>query len=95
MATSKGHNQDKEHVKKFSSVCSPSPPHHLAPATICHYKLTVALMVENLPANTGDAGLIPGSGRSPGGGTVVLEKTLQSPLDCKEIKPVHPKENQP
>ena len=25
---------------------------------------------------------------------VVLEKTLQSPLDCKEIKPVHPKGNQ-
>ena len=25
--------------------------------------------------------------------TVVLEKTLESPLDCKEIKPVHPKEN--
>ena len=25
---------------------------------------------------------------------VVLEKTLESPLDCKEIKPVHPKENQ-
>ena len=23
--------------------------------------------------------------------TVVLEKTLESPLDCKEIKPVHPK----
>ena len=23
-----------------------------------------------------------------------VEKTLQSPLDCKEIKPVHPKENQ-
>ena len=27
--------------------------------------------------------------------TVVLEKTLQSPLDCKEIKPVNPKRNQP
>ena len=27
--------------------------------------------------------------------TVVLEKTLESPLDCKEIQPVHPKENQP
>ena len=27
--------------------------------------------------------------------TVVLEKTLESPLDCKEIKPVNPKENQP
>ena len=26
--------------------------------------------------------------------TVVLEKTLESPLDCKEIKPVHPKWNQ-
>ena len=25
--------------------------------------------------------------------TVVLEKTLGSPLDCKEIQPVHPKEN--
>ena len=27
-------------------------------------------------------------------GTVVLEKTLESPLDCKEIQPVHPKGNQ-
>ena len=26
--------------------------------------------------------------------TVVLEKTLESPLDCKEIKPIHPKVNQ-
>ena len=27
--------------------------------------------------------------------TVVLEKTLESPLDCKEIQPVHPKEMSP
>ena len=27
--------------------------------------------------------------------TVVLEKTLEGPLDCREIKPVKPKENQP
>ena len=27
--------------------------------------------------------------------TMVLEKTLESPLDCKEIKPVNPKLNQP
>ena len=27
-------------------------------------------------------------------GTVVLEKTLQSPLGCKEIQPVHPKGTQ-
>ena len=26
--------------------------------------------------------------------TVVLEKTLESPLDCREIKPAKPKENQ-
>ena len=28
----------------------------------------MALAVKNLPANAGDAGLIPGLGRSPGGG---------------------------
>ena len=28
----------------------------------------VAQVIKNLPANAGDAGLIPGSGRSPGGG---------------------------
>ena len=27
--------------------------------------------------------------------SVMLEKTLESPLDCKEIKPVNPKGNQP
>ena len=26
--------------------------------------------------------------------TVVLEKTLESPLDCKEMQPIHPKGNQ-
>ena len=26
--------------------------------------------------------------------TAVLEKTPESPLDCKELKPIHPKENQ-
>ena len=26
---------------------------------------------------------------------MVLEKTLESPLDCKEIKPVNPRGNQP
>ena len=27
--------------------------------------------------------------------TVVLEKTLERPLDCKEFQPVHPERNQP
>jgi len=26
---------------------------------------------------------------------VVLKKTLEGPLDCREIKPIHPKGNQP
>ena len=26
---------------------------------------------------------------------MVLEKALESPFDCKEIQPVHPKEDQP
>ena len=26
---------------------------------------------------------------------MVLEKTIESPLDCKEIQPVHPKGDQP
>ena len=26
---------------------------------------------------------------------MVLEKTPESPLDCKEVQPVHPKENSP
>ena len=25
---------------------------------------------------------------------MVLEKTLESPLDCKEIQPIHPKRDQ-
>ena len=36
----------------------------------------------------------PPTGRVLNFRTVVLEKTLESPLDCKEIQPVHPKRNQ-
>ena len=32
--------------------------------------------------------------KAEGKRTVVLEKTLESPLDYKEIQPVHPKGNQ-
>ena len=32
--------------------------------------------------------------KAEGKKTVVLEKALESPLDCKEIQPVHPKGNQ-
>ena len=40
-------------------------------------------MVKNLPANAGDAGLIPGSGRSPGVGnsTPLQYSCLENPMD--------------
>ena len=46
----------------------------------------MALVVKNLPANTGDireAGLIPGSGRSPGGGhgNPLQYSCLENPMD--------------
>ena len=46
----------------------------------------VALVVKNLPANAGDmrdAGLIPGSGRSPGGGqgNTLQYSCLENPMD--------------
>ena len=43
----------------------------------------VALMVKNLPAKTGDAGSIPGSGTSPGGGhgNPLQYSCLENPVD--------------
>ena len=46
----------------------------------------VVLVVKNLPANAGDirdAGLIPGSGRSPGGGqgNALQYSCLENPVD--------------
>ena len=40
-------------------------------------------MVKNLPANAGDAGLIPGSGRSPreGNGNPLHYSCLENPID--------------
>ena len=40
-------------------------------------------VVKNTPANTGDTGLIPGLGRSPGegNGTLILDSCLGNPMD--------------
>ena len=38
-------------------------------------------MVKNLPANTGDLGPIPESGRSPGGRNGYLYSCLENPMD--------------
>ena len=39
-------------------------------ASVQHAGNITCSLVKNLPVNAGDAGLIPGSGRSPGGGNV-------------------------
>ena len=43
-------------------------------------------MVKNLPANAGDAGLIPGSGRYSGGGNgnPLQYSCLENPMDGEE-----------
>ena len=43
----------------------------------------MALVVKNPPTNAGDPGLIPGSGRSPGGGhgNSLQYSCLENPMD--------------
>ena len=43
----------------------------------------LTLVVKNLPASVGDAGLIPGLGRSPGGGpgNLLQYSCLENPVD--------------
>ena len=43
----------------------------------------MVLVVKNLPANAGDTGSIPGSGRSPGGGNgnPLQYSFLENPMD--------------
>ena len=49
------------------------------------------LMFVHLGGQFGQRHLIPMATRH----IVLREKTIESPLDCKEIRPVHPKGNQP
>ena len=46
-------------------------------------------VVKNLPANVGDAGSIPGSGRSPGGGNgnPLQYSCLENPMDRGAWRP--------
>ena len=49
-------------------------------------------VVKNLPANAGDAGSIPGSGRSPGGGNdnplqySYLENSIEEPGELQSMR---------
>ena len=49
----------------------------------------VVLVVKNLPANAGDAHLIPGSGRFPGGGhgNTLQYSCLENPMDRGSWQP--------
>ena len=52
-------------------------------AVICNWTSQVALVVKNPLANAGDAGSIPGLGRSPGGGpsNPIQYSCLENPMD--------------
>ena len=52
----------------------------------------MVLMVKNPPANAGDTGLIPGSGRSPGEGkgTPLQYSCLENPMDGSPPGPAVP-----
>ena len=50
---------------------------------ICYYLRILAQMVKDLPANVGDPGSIPGSGRSPreGNGSPLQSSFLENSMD--------------
>ncbi len=52
----------------------------------------MALVVKNLPANAGDVGSIPGSGRSPGegNGNPLQYSCLENPMDGGAWQAVQP-----
>ena len=62
-------------------------PDKLGPTTVSGPRrqqlASTALLVENLPADAGDEGLIPGSGRSPVGdnGNPLQYSCLENPID--------------
>ena len=53
---------------------------------ICIRGFPGGIVVKNLPANAGDAGSIPGLGRSPGGGhgNQLQYSCLENPMDREE-----------
>ena len=56
---------------------------HLSIPTICGVVFLGSAAIKNLPANAGTVGLIPGSGRSPGGGhgNSLQYSCLENPTD--------------
>ena len=59
------------------------PDSGIKPASPALAGFTGDSVVKNLPTNAGDAGLIPGSGRSPGEGNVnpLQYSCLENPMD--------------
>ena len=73
----------------ISSRCQPIPctePSLITASLTGTYRAGIfpgGSVVKNLPADAGNAGLIPGSGRSPGGGNgnVLQDSCLDNPMD--------------
>ena len=87
-----GQALEQEHRRKgFSGLLSSLAPEVLPGAKAEHLSICLGprscfhltLGVKNLPANAGDAGLIPGSGRSSGvrNGNPLQYSCLEDPLD--------------
>ena len=77
--------------RKVGCVIPSQTPFPLLSAKIFRWKsgqMILPLFLSLLLHNSEHIPIIPQ-------GTVVLEKTLESPLDCQEIRPVHSKGNQP
>ena len=66
-----------------SILISYFPPKYLSLLKAIHGASQVVQVVKNLPANVGDAGSIPGLGRSPGGGHYngLQYSCLETPMD--------------
>ena len=53
-----------------------------------HMEVCLLCLMQQVGSTSSNSAILTSSSRS-----VVLEKTLESPLDCKEIQPVHLKGN--
>ena len=61
---------------------------HLVQSMLISGASVVVQLVKNLPANAGDLGLVPGSGRYPGGGhgNLLRYSCLKNPMDRKQSR---------
>ena len=81
-------------AEQFSWISLPycSPPGY--PFPIKSLALSAYVSPRTIHFRVLDKSPVSGPGRGPPSNNIVLEKTLESPLENKEIQPVYPKGNQ-